>query len=800
MKNSIQSVTFMAIVTLITSGNVAAQELEEIVVVAQKRTQNLQDVPAAIEVISGEKLDNSGISDLSELHNISPSYAINASGAGNQPYIRGVGSGINGNSVDSIVSLYVDGVFVPRSYALLTGIGEVNDFESVEILKGPQGTLYGRNATGGAIVIETFSPVVGEEFSGSATVSIGDYGQREFAVRFSGSLSDTLAATASYMDYENDGFVENIRAGDDFDSKDGWTASTKIVYEPTDSASFEFSAFVAEDDNRSFLVHQVGQTDNELANALLPGFGLNNAQVGYFGALTQLLPVAGVAPTNPAVIGAVLPQIAGIRFPGGAGDGNVENNRSGHQVGGRGALGIGAGPSMGENNTGQVSENTQLSLRATFNFNRFDLVSVSAYGDFDQSSTLDVFRALPETLPDLTVLAPLAANPAAALPLLTLFNQGNIGLSGSTDSDFRSQELYIASTQSAVEWIAGIYYFKEEFDAAGVTNDLFGLNVPSSFAAMETESLAVFGEATVPLTDALSTTLGIRYTDDQNDLTNRNAEVGLPVVGPRTRSNDNDEFTYTAKLTYIGKNATYYGGITTGYKAGIFNTGDPNSDPAEPEDITSYEVGFKASLADNRVRLNGAAFFYDYENIQLNVLDAIDGSTRVANESEAEVLGFELDIEALVGDRTTLFGAVTFLDSEYTEDALVVATGQIQQITGNVLPYSPDINLVAGLRYTIPLSFGELSLNLSANYNSGQFYDQSNLLGSGQDGDEDDSFTVAKASITYRSADDRWLLRGYVNNLTDEEYMAGGFDSGGLFQMTNQARPRHYAVTASYRF
>ncbi len=779
---------------------VHSQSLEEVVVTAQKREQNLQDVPVSIEVVSGESMAKAGISDFNELSSISSSYNINTSAGTNQAFVRGVGSNINGNTVDSVVSLYIDGVFLPRNYALQTGFAQLNDLESLQILKGPQGTLYGRNATAGAIVVETYKPQIGDEFSGRVSVTAGDYGVFKGGIRLSGGISDTLAGTIAYTYSESDGYIENVRSGDDYDDKDAWTASAKLVFEPNDRSSFEFSAFVSEDDNRYFSINQVGYTDDELANLVFPGAGLNNSQAAYANTVLAFVPALGIDAGEAAPT--VVSLASGIRFPGDSGQGTTDNHVTAFQLGLADQIGLSAGPDLGDNTAGAVSENLQLSLRASFNFDKFDLVSITAYGDFDQSSTVDVFRALPETLPDLRVLAPLSPDPETAAAVLGIWNQGNIGFTGSTDSDFASQEFYVVSTDSPIDWIAGFYYFKEEFDGAGVTNDLFGIAAPSSFSDMTSEAWAVYGEATIPFGDALSATVGLRYTDDENEITNRNDEVGSPagVVGDRKRSVEDEKITYTAKLSYAAENTTFYGGVTTGFKAGIHNTGDPNSDPAEPEDITSYEVGFKSELADNSIRLTGAAFFYDYENIQLNVLDAVNGSTRVANKAEAEILGLEFDVNALIGDHTTIFGGATFLDSEFTENAVIVATGQTQFIDGNTLPFSPDVSLVLGIDYTFPLYSGEMSLNASANYNSGVFFDQTNLIGSAKDGDEDDSFATAKASVTYYSEGDTWMVQAYVNNLTDEDYYASGFDSGGFFQMANAARPRHYGVTLTYNF
>jgi len=185
--------------------------------------------------------------------------------------------------------------------------------------------------------------------------------------------------------------------------------------------------------------------------------------------------------------------------------------------------------------------------------------------------------------------------------------------------------------------------------------------------------------------------------------------------------------------------------------------------------------------------------------MQLNVLDIASGWTVVVTGADAETLGLELSAQWLLGDRTTLFANTTILDHEFTENSIL--RGVEQPITGNQLPMTSDVVLVAGVQHSIPTEMGEFGLNVSANYNSGYWFNQGNTVGSSSDGDEDDAFTTANASVSFLSNDEKWRVTAYVNNLTDEEYFSGGLDAfGGLIELAARGFPRHYGATVEYGF
>ena len=784
-----------------------AQQLEEVIVTATKRAGSVQEIPAAIDVYSGSQLSDAGISNLGDLTAINSGFRMNESTGNANIYIRGIGASIAGNTTDQTTAVFIDGAFQSRGYALGALVTELSDITSLQVLKGPQGTLYGRNATSGAVVIETYTPDAGDEFDGRVRATIGDFGVRKVSGRISGGMGDTFAGSLAYSNVERDGFMEIIGPqADGFHIDDGDAFQLKLRWRPSDTADLVFTATYTDEVKGDQPLQQIGHTDSELAAP-----GLNNAQTAWFGVASQILPVLGIN-LNPADPGSqfatVYGMAAGLQFTTGADAGFYVNGNNSWQNGLYPIDPDQAGFVEPPNATDL--EYTTATLKATFNLDLFDLISITSYNEALTNSTApDLMQAIPASLPDLTTLAPFdcatATDPGqlAYCGALGLFSTGNIGFSGFANSEAIIQEVYAVSTNSDIEWIVGALYFYEEF-TSGNSGDVFGTSAVLAYNDFEVESVSAYGEATFPFGDSLSLKAGLRYSDDENSLNDRINELNPIIVQPGvvdvgSIGVEDEQWTYNLKLTYEAEDLLVYGGITTGYKAGLINSGSPRTGAADPEEITAYELGFKSQLVDGAFKLNGAAFFYDYDNLQLNVLDVASGSTVVVNGAVAEITGLELDAMWLVSDRTTLFVNTTLLDHEFTENS--VLNGIEQPITGNQLPHTADVALVAGAQHSIPTGMGEFGLNLSVSHNSGYWVNQTNTVGSSRDGDEDDSFTTANASITFLSNNEAWRITAYVNNLTDEEYFAGGLDAfGGLIQIAARGFPRHYGATVEYNF
>ena len=207
---------------------------------------------------------------------------------------------------------------------------------------------------------------------------------------------------------------------------------------------------------------------------------------------------------------------------------------------------------------------------------------------------------------------------------------------------------------------------------------------------------------------------------------------------------------------------------------------------------------------EDRARVSAVGFYYDYDNLQLNILNPVNSATFLVDGVAAEVYGLELGIDAAITETTNLVVNGTFLDHEFTTDGLIPATATtpaiVDPINGNSLPMTSDLVVTAGLDQAFPLNSGsEVRLNANVRYNSGFWADQNNRFGSG--GDEDDAFTTVNASVKYLSENERYEVSLYINNLFDEEYFSGGLAAaGGLSQFARVGRPRHFGGTVKFKF
>ena len=790
MKMSLNKLTGVLLVSAATPAIAIAQDVDDaddtIIVTANKRQQNVEDVTAAIDYFAADTLTESGVADLDDLTQVSSSFSINTGGGQSQAFIRGIGSTVNGAGAYTSVAFYIDGVYAPRPYGLGAGLGDLDNIESVQVLKGPQGTIYGRNATGGAVLIETRTPRPGDEFKGFAQANIGNFGVRIYSGGLSGGITDTLAGSVNFSINDSDGFIENLSGGRGLDDTDGFSVGGKLTWEPSDRFRAVFKGHRVEDLTNNIPTQQVGQFDDEGAIAAFGPVGLNNPQALYAATVLQLGGAFGVDVTDPAIVGGIIGAAAGLNFTPPE-HGQTFSNNIPDQLQGI----IPGGDKIGDVTSGGFYADTNLSLNLRYEFDTFDIVGIGSYNDHTNISSTDVFHADPATQPDLSLID----------PTLGLISNLGVTFSATFPSEAYSGEVYAVSKGTDIEWIAGVYYFRESGNAV-LSAGAFEFDALIADNAWDVESIAVYGEVTYPLTDALSITAGGRYTDETYEIDDffmpgTPANVGNP-------SRNDGQFTYNAKLSYDTGDWLFYGGYSTGFKSGSLNANNPSAGSVAPEEIGAAEIGAKGSLFDGRARISLSGFYYDYDNLQLNILNPVNSATFLVDGVQAEVLGAEIGFDVDLTESTNFVFETTLLDHEFTSDGVIPATNTtpeiVDPINGNDLPITADVVVVAGLNQAIPVSnFGDLNFNANVRYNSGFFIDQANLFGSG--GDEDDSFVTVNSSLNFVDRSGRFEASVYVNNLFDEEYFSGGnAAAGGLTQFARIGRPRHFGGTLKVNF
>lgn len=726
-----------------------AKTLEEVIVTAAKRPQPAQALPLSISALDGETLASMGINNTQDLATVIPSLVFTSRIQGAAPYIRGVGTKLALVGLESSVATYVDDQYYSRPIGSML---ELPDVERVEVLKGPQGTLFGRNATGGAIRVITRTP--SQEFEGKVTLSTGNYDYYSGSAYFAGGLTDTLAANLSVLKKQRDGFANNKTPGaNDLDDLDVEMLRSKWLWQANDN----FRALISAD-----YTHK----EDSQANA------------------TVNISEGGVATSD-------LPPLLAAGNRSGTDLDNVYNG-------------------MG---TPIETEMFNLQGRLEFQLPGVQLVSITTYQNLD-SEVYGDFDASSFVIAD---------------------------LSGEESTESFSQELQLLSdTGGALEWLAGVYWFESEGDMSiALARDTFAaMLAPAPSTAylpssdLDTTALAAYGQGTYHLNEQWALTLGGRYSFEEKDARSQTSGptpspvvpgVILPKGTPLLKADDDwSEFTPEAIVEYSFDAQLYYLRYARGFKSGGY--GYPlNGESVAPEVLDSYELGMKSEWLDNRLRLNTALYYYDYDDLQVN-RNANAGTTGpvqlvVETAGTAEIVGLEFDISWLATDQLTFSGGFNAMDTEFVDydeatanvwDSALpppfpITTTASFDASGQSLPQAPDFAAYMSMDYVFKLTGATLPLNITYSYKDGYDYDliaPAGVLSATQTAlteMEGDSVEVWNARLAYVPVYGDWELALWGNNLADEEYYSEvvGFSTGVRASI---AAPRTYGAEFSYHF
>ncbi|MDX1733334.1 MAG: TonB-dependent receptor [Halioglobus sp.] len=730
--------TLACAVTVAMSGQVAAQSaggrvLEETLVTAQKREQSLQEVPAAVSAFGGATIEEAGWRDIAGLQEAVPALEI---GGENKvrPYvsIRGIGTRKFDVGTDGSIGLFVDEIYNARFSSVLNGIMDV---ERVEVLKGPQGTLYGRNTIGGAINIITRRP--GEEMEGRIKVAAGNDGFYEVGGSISGPIvEDALAGRLSLATRDIDGVFEDTVSGKD-----------------------------TNDENKIARVSLLGTPNDEWDLTLIGDY----SNIESDASLSDHVPgdVYGVLLVSPAD-----PRVPGV----------VEASQRDRY-------------SNAYSRPGFIDQETlQLSFKAKYSGDSFDFLSITSYNDEEYDETRDF---------DTTELDPWSQ----------VIEQA---------SDQLSQEFRLSSVAGGagtfddrLTWVAGIYYFTddaERYDAFPATPDSIlyfpppggGDDVTAFNVAVETDSYAVYGQATYALTDDLNLTLGLRYTEDKKDFEYEAfSQSPLPPIPMPFKVGDELEFdSLDPKVTvdyHVSEDVMVYATYSTGYKSGgvQYAVGEPQValDSFDEEELTNYEVGLKSRMWDQRLQFNATAFYYDFTDQQVQSIILVNDAPAALtqNAAQSEMTGVEVELQVLPTDALTLDLRYAYLDAEFDEFDSVG-----NDFSGNTMPAAPEHAYTASVTHVTEFSdWGTLSLNARYAWRDDQYFNFANSEVAFQEG-----YGLLNLAAWWDLPDGSTRIRAFCDNCDDEEYLitftAFPDPFGGGFR--NWGRGRHYGVEVSYDF
>lgn len=845
------------------AGAVAEQAaLEEVVVTATRRAESLQDVPLAVSAITSEELQTRGIFETSDLNRSVPNLLVSSPYGTQQPNfsVRGIGVGTEFNAnAASPIGVYVDEIY--QTFRASHG-QQLYDLQRIEVLRGPQGTLYGRNTTGGAINFLTRRPELGET-NGYLTVGIGTYDRRhvEGAVEFTpiqGVLGVRLAGaytdTDSYIDNELPAGPStavaglptpsgwNYNSGKDPGGNEDWGWRATLRYLPTDTLDLTLKLYAAESRGGTVAPIPTGQDPNsDVIDYTHPNFLLG----GLFTGLNALVP--GILPTSYSqdargldtreieedTVSKALTKSEGVVLRA-----EKEINDDLRFIG---LFGYDAGeyhqePTSSCDGTplrlceiGWKSNFKAYNMDVRFDFQkeRWKLVAGAYYGldVIDTHNKPDFFNFLSDVRAVLG-LPPTYFNPGGA------FN-GTLLPADALPTGIRADQLF----------------------------------------SQKRESWAVYGEVNYALTETVDVTVGLRYTDDTleyrkgyttyyddtgaprlltvsnfsaggvfqpyflGDVYNPDGTLaapaaalngGAPFPDPREEEGSSDNLSGRVIVDWqVTDEAMVYAGYSRGYRAGTMNgmaysTGNQVYF-VDPEKVDAYEAGLKSRWLDNRLQVNAALFWYDYEGQQGQVVD----NSGVANilSLDGRVMGLELDAIYVVSDRLRLAAALGWLDSEYDDgpcdpanppagfpaqdgNCVLSAAGPVD-VGGNPFPYAPDVTFNAGFDWDLAnLGSGIVTLHGDTAY-TGQFYYDAfeeyedgplPRVATGKFTEGEGGYWVFNASLSYKA--DRYAVTLWGKNLSDKDYYPFGISLENLFGNGYRvlAPPRTVGLEFQYLF
>ena len=835
MGASVAALTAAAAPAAAQSGNT----IEELVITAEKREQSLQDVPVAVTAYTSERRDLLGVASVEDLARVSPSMAYTNN---DRLSIRGFGRLTNAIGTDPSVALYSDGVF---SNSMADSSTPSIFIERTEVLRGPQGTLYGRNSIGGALNIIYKRPT--EEFNGEIRLAGGNFGSHRIDALIRGPITDGLRySLGGSLDRRDEGYIHNIGPAGDTSGVKRYMVDGQLEADLGENitARIHYTSFNWDDSYGVGNVHESVISPYDTTSLT----GLGNSALYYN-------PTLGYAGTNPTV----------------------------------------ADPfTINTNDTmeGKLSNHHRLQVDLTWDLGDMTLKYFGGYQQYVYNTNGDEDRSPRSGNFSVNAATPFGAYTATNVsPRERVFYQEK--------QKWWSNELNLSSnTDGPLSWIAGIFQYHQEYSQPqglrvlgdpSVQNPINlatgGLAAPNPNGnylfvdgTLEVNSYAAFAQVEYELTDTLTFQGGIRYTTDEKSGTDfaryvsrtpttttvlalggipgaigqglapdfttfvvcggptiatclanpLYANLTAPVTGGLSRNlaKDYKAWTGTAGLQWQpDEDTNAYARYSRGYKSGgwVASNGLTPFPFADPEYVDNYELGLKKTWG-GRFQLNSSIFYADYKGFQAPltvVLNPTTGSTGTQFLNLDSVnWGVELEAQWAPIDNLQIFGSFAYLSTELQTGCCFVdtadpkalqpgatPTGTVlpngskpQSLVGNALPLTPETKLNLGANYTFQLDAGSLTLGATTTYTGDM---QTTIFG--QSGYTAPSNTLTDLRALYKDADDRYTIIGYVKNVTDETaYQSSGLSSataiGTLRQTVKLNFPRTYGVELQYRF
>ena len=740
--------SLMASVAGISTSALAAEEvvakekvggIEVINVTARKRTENVKDVPISVSALTSKKLEVLGSSgmDVRSLSAKVPSLLIESSFGRTFPrfYIRGLGNTDFDLLASQPVSLIYDDVVLEN--ALTKGM-PMFDLERVEVLRGPQGTLFGRNTTAGIIKVQSKKPT--QDFDATVSASYGSYNSTDLRLAVGGGLTDTLSARVAFLQQDREDWIDNKAPG--FEQNDqlggyGETAGRiQLLWEPSDdfSALFNYHFRDADADARVFRANIIKPGTNDLVDDF-------DREVIY--------------------------QDAAVR------------NK-------------------------QTIEMNGSSLKLDYDFGSHTLTSVTGYESAEMFSVGDIDGGYGAVFLDDYMgpgFIPFPSETGARMP----------------DHSQITQELRLSSNDlGKFDYQVGLFYFNEDLTINNLSFDTLGGGNQNGIAIqnMETTAWAIFASLDFEISDRTNLTAGIRYSDDERvwDGTLVQSPFGAPSFSENATVEDSQVSGDISVNYRMTDETNLYARLAKGYRSpsiqGRSLLFSESHTTAESELVTSIETGFKSTMLENTVRIDGSVFYYVVDDQQLTAVGGTGNVASLLNADKAVGYGFELDSEFWATEDLVFGASLSYNHTELQDDTISVAgcgggctitdplnsNGQVI-IDGNSLPQSPEWIGNLNARWTKEIGTGELYIYTDWSYRSEVsffLYESTEFTG--------DSIMEGGLRVGYEwfAGDAEYEVAVYSRNILDEEKLTGGIDFNNLTGYTNE--PRFFGIEFKANF
>lgn len=716
-----------------------SSKLEEVNVTAQKREQRLLDVPISVSVINRQQLTNSHISTLSNITGLIPNFQAGLPNGEVIPIfsIRGVSMADYSVNQSSPIGVYIDEVNLGANYT--HGLS-IFDLERIEVLRGPQGTLYGKNTTGGAINLISKTPDF--EADGYIKLGVGNNNLRSAEGAYETPIIEQkLSARLAYTIEEADGYTDNHNPGKkDLSATDRHSARLVLNYQPTE----QFAAILRLSTGRSSPEHQaiIPEISGPPANLFYErpsSYDSHDTDANKTGR-TKVKTDGGSLSLTWETGDVIFTSVTGIYS--GEFDQQADSDGTAMQI-----LEVDYLSELD-----QWSQDFRVSSQQSEPF-AYTAGLYFAKEEIDTNIIYDFFHVLRAFVPDFD-------------PPNSGFSQGQHYEQEKESRAIYGQLSYKLSTSTTLT--TGLRYTEDENSQSNVNTYMADYDRVPQFGL-------------IPF----------------------NAPYDPNAVYPKQSFTDH-EWTGTVKLDHhLNDNTMAYGSYSRGYRSGAFN-GSAVADPAElapvdPEYVNAYEIGVKGEQLNGRLQYSTALFYYDYRNQQF--INIVGTQQLLDSAKRSRIQGAELELHALATDNLSLHFGLGIMDAEYTDGPFLDSQGETLDLSGNQLISAPDLNVNIAADYRIDLSHGTLNSHIDANYNDSQWFSAFNDAANYGDIGES-SVTLINARLEYQPANSQLTIALWGKNIGDKEYKTYAINLSDSFgyNYTMSGAPRTYGAEVSLTF